>query len=296
MRQVGPADPQMARLDPSASRLKYRMERLMLTPLFRLGLKTLPYAVVIGAGVAWFSAQDNRDSFMLLVEDVRDIVESRPEFQIQVMAIDGAGPQVSQQVRQVLPIDFPISSFDLSLEEMQAKVTALDAVQSAQLRIRQGVLQIDIVERQPSVLWRTEEALTLLDNGGVRVGTAESRSHHADLPVIAGEGAEIVVGEALELYAVAGPLRGRLRGFERMGERRWDVVLDRDQRILLPESGAVRAFERTIAMDQAVDMLSRDLLAVDLRLPHRPTIRMSKLATQEMWRIKAIEAGGVQQQ
>jgi cell division protein FtsQ len=79
-----------------------------------------------------------------------------------------------------------------------------------------------------------------------------------------------------------------------MGARRWDVVLDRGQRILLPETGAVRALERAIAMDQAVDMLSRDLLAVDLRLPQRPTVRISEQAVQEFWRIKEIEAGGVQ--
>jgi cell division protein FtsQ len=70
------------------------------------------------------------------------------------------------------------------------------------------------------------------------------------------------------------------------------VVLDRGQRILLPPTGAVQALERVIAMDQAVDMLARDLVAVDLRLPGRPTVRVTDHAVQEFWRIKAIEAGG----
>jgi cell division protein FtsQ len=76
-----------------------------------------------------------------------------------------------------------------------------------------------------------------------------------------------------------------------MGERRWDVVLDRDQRILLPETEAVQALERVIAMDQAVDMLERDLVAVDLRLANRPTLRMTDGAVRELLRIRAIEAG-----
>ena len=83
-----------------------------------------------------------------------------------------------------------------------------------------------------------------------------------------------------------------MRGFERMGARRWDVVLNRDQRILLPETNAVQALERIVAMDQAVDMLARDIAAVDLRLPARPTIRMNENAVQELLRIRAIEAGG----
>ena len=93
--------------------------------------------------------------------------------------------------------------------------------------------------------------------------------------------------------ALTGPIRDRLRGFERIGARRWDVVLDRGQRIMLPEQGAERMLEQVIAMavTEGVDLLARDLVAVDLRLPRRPTIRMTDAATQEMRRIKAIEAG-----
>ena len=43
-------------------------------------------------------------------------------------------------------------------------------------------------------------------------------------------------------------IRDRLRGFERIGARRWDVVLDRGQRIMLPEQGAERMLEQVIAM------------------------------------------------
>jgi len=117
------------------------------------------------------------------------------------------------------------------------------------------------------------------------------RTDWPELPLIVGDGADLRVTEALDLVAAAEPLSTRLRGLVRMGERRWDVVLDRDQRVLLPETEAVQALERVIAMNQAVDMLERDLVAVDLRLPHRPTLRMTDGAVQELLRIRAIEAG-----
>ncbi|KGB80461.1 hypothetical protein JT55_18935 [Rhodovulum sp. NI22] len=78
-----------------------------------------------------------------------------------------------------------------------------------------------------------------------------------------------------------------------MGERRWDVVLDRDQRILLPERGAVEALERVIALDQAEDMLERDLMAVDMRNADRPTLRMSPEAVEELRRVKTLETGAI---
>lgn len=288
---------QVNRPDYAPSRLKYRMERWMLMPSVRFFLRYgVPVLATVGLGAAWFSSSDNRDAFNLMIADVRAAVESRPEFQVGLMAVDGAGQGVAEAIRAVLSQTFPVSSFDLDLATMQARVAGLDAVKSASLRIEGNILQIDVVERVPAVLWRHEAGLELLDAKGIRVGPAESRLDHASLPVLAGEAAEQAVPEALELFRVAGPLTGRLRGFERMGARRWDVVLDRGQRIMLPETGAVRALERAIAMDQAVEMLSRDLVAVDLRLPRRPTVRVTEHAVQEFWRIKTIEAGGEQKQ
>ena len=281
------------RPDPAPSRLKYRMERLMLTPLFRLLLRFgVPCLLTFGAASWWLSVDDNRMKIIDAYADLRTQVESRPEFMVNMMVVDGATDLVADGIRQMLPLDFPISSFDLDLEAMRETVVSLDPVKSARLYVRQGnVLQVDVVERIPVVLWRNEQGLQLLDNEGVLVGPAFVRADWPELPLVVGDGADQHVNEALDLVAAAEPLAARLRGLVRMGERRWDVVLDRDQRILLPETDAIQALERVIAMDHAVDMLERDLVAVDLRLPHRPTLRMTDGAVQELLRIRAIEAG-----
>jgi cell division protein FtsQ len=281
------------RPDPAPSRLKYRMERLMLTPLFRALLRFgVPVVLIAGLAAWWLSNESNRQIIVDTYADLRSQVESRPEFMVNMMAVDGASDLVAEGVREMLPVDFPISSFDLDLEAMREAVVSLDPVKSARLYVRQGnVLQVDIVERIPVVLWRNDRGLQLLDDEGALVGPAFLRADWPELPLIVGTGADTQVEEALELVRAAQPLASRFRGLVRMGERRWDVVLDRDQRIMLPEEGAVHALERVIAMDQAVDMLERDLLAVDLRLPNRPTLRMTGGAVRELLRIRAIEAG-----
>lgn len=282
-----------ARPDPAPSRLKYRMERLMLTPLFRLLLRFgVPCLLTFGIASWWLSVDENRMKIIDTYSDLRSQVESRPEFMVNMMAVDGASDLVADGIRQMLPLDFPISSFDLDLEAMRASVVSLDPVKAARLYVRQGnVLQVDVVERIPVVLWRNEQGLQLLDDEGFLVGPAFVRADWPELPLIVGDGADAYVTEALDLIAAAEPLSARFRGLVRMGERRWDVVLDREQRILLPETDAVQALERVIAIDQAVDMLERDLMAVDLRLPQRPTLRMTDGAVQELHRIRAIEAG-----
>ena len=73
------------------------------------------------------------------------------------------------------------------------------------------------------------------------------------------------------------------------------MVLDRGQRIMLPETEPVQALERVIALSVAQDMLARDLVAVDMRLKQRPTIRMNADAVQNWWKIREIAVGADQE-
>lgn len=152
-------------------------------------------------------------------------------------------------------------------------------------------MQVTVTERDPVILWRSREGLDLVDAQGFVIARAKTRQLHPDLPLMAGKGAEDHVAEALAIFAAAGPLGNRVRGVVRVGERRWDVVLDRGQKIMLPETGAVQALERVIALSQAQDMLSRDLEVVDMRLSTRPTIRIAQRAVDEWWRIRQIQVG-----
>lgn len=281
---------QPARPDPAPSRWSWRMQRLMLTPTFRFGLRFgLPLGAIV-AGVAVYLSDDaRRDAIWQGVADIRASIEERPEFMVHMMAIDGVDDQLATEIRSVVPLEFPLSSFDLDLGQVRKNVSDLSGVKNAVVRIRPGgVLQVNVTPRLPVALWRGDDGLYLVDVEGVLVAQATARSAHKDLPLFAGRGASRHVIEALQLVKTAMPIKDRMRGIVRMGERRWDVVLDRDQRILLPEYGAVQALERVIALQNAQDMLSRDVARIDMRLAERPTVKMNEDATREWWRIRQI--------
>jgi len=190
-----------------------------------------------------------------------------------------------------VPMAFPISSFDIDLEAMRQKVEELDGVRSARVRVGEaGHLKIDITPRIPVALWRDGDTLHLLDEAGTFAGVVETRTDRIDLPLIAGDGAQDHIEEALSLFRDAKPLQERIRGLVRMGERRWDVVLDRDQRILLPAEGAVAALDRVIVLQQASDLLDRDVAVVDMRNADRPTIRVNREAAGALHRAGQAEA------
>ncbi|MEL6841302.1 MAG: cell division protein FtsQ/DivIB [Pseudomonadota bacterium] len=273
--------------DPAPSKLDYKWQRLMLTPGFRatvrIGVPLILIAAIIGS---WYSKPENRAALAETIAAAKQDFQERPQFMVNGLKITGADAQLAGEVRALLPATYPMSSFDLDLEGMRATIEALDPVKSASVRVGQGgALEVRVNPRMPAALWRDGAVLHLIDGDGVQSGTVATRAERLDLPLIAGDGAEQKIAEALALYAGAGPLRERVRGLVRMGERRWDIVLDRDQRILLPGEGAVAALDRVIALNEAQDMLSRDVAVVDMRNAERPTLRMNEEAALALRRV-----------
>jgi len=131
-------------------------------------------------------------------------------------------------------------------------------------------------------MWRMGENLDILDATGAFIRAAVARNDYPKLPLIAGEGANMQAAKALELFAAADPIADRVRGLVYVGERRWDVVLTQDQRLLLPEQNPVQALERVLVLNQAQELLERDVRVVDLRLPNRPTLRLGPVQGDEI--------------
>ena len=278
------------RRDPAPSRWQYRMQRLWLTPLFRVVCRLgLPLTVValIATGVLYSDAR--RAAIVQGFVDLRTKFEQRPEFRVGLLSVEGASRDLTDAVRAKLALKLPQSSFDLDMTELRARAEALDAVASAELRVRSGgVLQVIVTERVPVVVWRGATGLQLLDATGHRVAGLSSRTDRADLPLVAGEGADAVMPEALAIFDTARPISERVRGLVRVGARRWDLILDRDQRIMLPSVNPVVAVEHLLALNAAEKLLERDILSIDLRNQDRPAIRLAPFAMNEVRRAQGL--------
>ncbi|MBY4892602.1 cell division protein FtsQ/DivIB [Rhodobacteraceae bacterium N5(2021)] len=278
--------------DPAPSKLSYRVTRLWLTPIFRKALRIGIPLFALFAAVAWYLSDETRIAGLFeAAYEIRREVENRPEFRVNVLGIDGASEDVTEEVRAALALDLPISSFDLDLDALRGRLEALPPVRAADLRIQSGgYLAVRIDERVPAALWLTHEGLSIVDEEGHFVAGFGTRELDAPLPLLGGEGANLVVPEALDLIEAAEILGDRVHGLVRMGERRWDVVLTNGTRILLPEAGAPAALDRVLALHDVGEILSRDVTAVDLRNPGRLTVRLTDEAIDELQRMRALAA------
>ena len=272
--------------DPAPSRLSYRMNRLMLTPRFRTFLRFgVPLLAIGFTATIWASDETRRDRVAEKFNDIRRQVEERPEFLVHMMVIEGATPEVEADIRRNVPVDLPVSSFDLDLDVVREVVEGHDPVASATVQIRSGgVLNVTIEERVPVAVFRTLDGLELIDADGHRVIAIAARTDRPDLPLILGEGADARIAEALHILEAAEPVAHRVRGLRRIGTRRWDILLDRDQIVMLPETSPALVAERIMALDRAQDLLARDITVVDFRNPERPVLRLSETAVDALTR------------
>jgi cell division protein FtsQ len=287
-----PASGLSERRDPAPSRWAYRMQRLWLTPLFRVlfrfGLPVLGVALV---AAIYLASADRRGALISAYDEFKTQFQNRPEFIVSLISVEGASADLSDAIRARMALKLPLSSFDIDLNAEREKIEALDAVARAELRVRTGgTLEVAITERQPALIWRLDDqTLQMIDATGHRVAGLAERQDRPDLPLVAGEGADLAAADAMQIIAAAAPIVPRLRGLVRMGDRRWDLVLDRDQRILLPADQPVRAIERLLALDKAENLLARDIQTVDLRNGDHPVIGLGRHAFAEIRRARGIE-------
>lgn len=281
------------RRDPAPSRLRYKLTRLWLRPGFRR-LANFGLPMLAGLLAAWtlMAEYDLRGRVMSAVEEVRASIVTRPQFMITRIETPDVSEDLAEQIRVAAFVSLPASSLEVNVGSVRDRVETLDAVERARVRaLASGVLEIRAIERVPVAVWRGADRIELLDQRGVRVAEVDSRLRRPDLPLIVGPGAEAHVPEALALFEAAGPVRNRVRGLVRMGERRWDLVLDRDQVIRLPEAEPLAALARVMAMQASEGLLERDLTVVDMRDPRRPMLRLSTHAMAELARLRAMVTG-----
>lgn len=268
--------------DPAPSKRNYRFQRIWLSPVYRAMLRTGVPLLLLGAGLLYaITDTDIRAGFQSALNNANDSLHARPEFQIHLMKISGADDALGNHVRNELNLQMPLSSFEIDLNDLKERVELMDEIETANLYMRQdNVLEIELTPRVPVVLWRKADELELLDANGNPAGTIASRDERADLPLIAGAASEDYIAEAVTIFGILKPIGERVRGLRRIGERRWDVILDRYQTIQLPEEKPTLALRRVMALHSAQNLLDHDILRVDLRDPERLFVQMSPYATQ----------------
>lgn len=271
-------------IDPAPSRIAYRIMRLMLIPRLRL-IFTLgfPSLLIFCATLGLFININVWENISAIKQDLKLAFVERPEFLIKVASIDGSSDELANEIREILPLDFPVSYFDLDIKYLHKVVSEIPAVASAAIKISVGgVLQINVTEKSPAFIWRKDNVMSVIDETGSFIRIANSRVDYPKLPLVVGEAADLAVSEISSLMQANEYFKDHVRAFIRVGERRWDLILENNVRIMLPQREFLAAFDRLMLMNEAGSLLSGRLSNIDMRLVVRPTVRMDTVSVDPL--------------
>lgn len=271
-------------IDPAPSRVAYRIMRLLLIPRLRL-IFTLgfPSLLIFCATLGLFININVWENISTIKKDLKLAFVERPEFMIKVASIDGSSDELANEIREILPLDFPVSYFDLDIKYLHKVVNEIPAVASAAIKISAGgVLQINVAEKSPSFIWRKDNIMSVIDETGSFIRIANSRVDYPKLPLVVGEAADLAVSEISSLMQANEYFKDHVRAFIRVGERRWDLILENNVRIMLPQREFLAAFDRLMLMNEAGQLLSGRLSNIDMRLVVRPTVRVDTVSVDPL--------------
>ena len=145
------------------------------------------------------------------------------------------------------------------------------------LKLYPGRLRIEIKERQAFALWQKDGRVALIAADGTVLETYVPQ-RFAALPRVVGNGAEHAAPALLALLARHPELSRSVEASVLVAERRWNLHLKGGVEVLLPEREPAQALTTLVDLALTKKLLSRDIVAVDLRLADRVTVRQSDAA------------------
>jgi cell division protein FtsQ len=209
------------------------------------------------------------------LSDTRNALANSAGFRITSVAINGRKQLTQDEVLAIGGVNGRSSLLFLDAEAVRDRLKANPWIaDAAVLKLYPGQLQIDIVERSAFALWQQDGRLSVIADDGAVLQPYLSR-RFIKLPLVVGKGAATRARDFLALLNRYPQVRAATKAVIFVGERRWNLRLKDGLDIRLPENDVGNALATLSTLDKEDRLFSRDIVAVDLRLPDRLTVQLS---------------------
>jgi len=198
-------------------------------------------------------------------------------FAVEHISINGVRRLSEIDVLAALSLDEDSSLLDFDVLAAREALMQMPWVETAHVRkIYPDQLQINLVEYEPVALWQHQGELSIIDRQGRIIAPHDARA--PSLPLVVGRGGEREAAHLLQVMEQFPQLKERIRAYIRVADRRWDLLLDNGLDIKLPEHDFAARLTSLLDDPEYADLLSRDILGVDLRFEDRIVLALSDAA------------------
>ncbi len=240
----------------------------------RVGL-VATLAILFGSAGFGIVKGGHVDEFVAIMDDTRNALANAAGFRITTVGINGRKQLTQDEVLAIGGINGHSSLLFLDAETVRDRLKANPWIADATiLKLYPGRLQIDIVERSAFALWQENGRLAVIASDGAVLEPYVTR-RFLKLPLVVGKGADSHAHDFLALLDRYPQVRSVTKAAIYVGERRWNLRLKDGLDIRLPENDVGNALAALSKLDKDEKLFSRDIVAVDMRLPDRLVVQLS---------------------
>jgi len=223
---------------------------------------------------------DHLEEVTDFLSDTRNAAANAAGFRIASVTLNGRKQLTQDEILAIGGVNGRSSLLFLDAATVRDRLKANPWIADANvLKLYPDRLQIDVTERTAFALWQQDGRLSVVaDDGAVLESYVSKR--FTSLPLVVGKGADTRAKDFLALLDRYPQIRAVTRAAILVGERRWNLRLKDGLDIRLPENDVGNALAMLSKLDKEDHLFSRDIVAIDLRLSDRLTVRLSEDAAK----------------
>ena len=215
------------------------------------------------------------DELTTAFSDTRNAIANAAGFRITTVSINGRKQLSQDEVLAIGGVTGRSSLLFLDATAVRDRLKANPWIADATvLKLYPGHLEIDIVERTAFALWQKDGKLAVIADDGAVLEPYLSR-RFLTLPLVVGKGADTHARDFLALLARYPQVHSVTKAAVFVGQRRWNLRLKDGLDLRLPEHDVGNALAELSNLDKEDQLFSRDIVAIDMRLPDRFVVQLS---------------------
>ena len=199
--------------------------------------------------------------------------------------VEGRRRTPQEVLRSQLDIEIGMPILALDPAATRQRLESLGWIEQASVvRMLPDAVQIRLLERRPLALWQQGGRFEVIDRRGVVIEDAlqYDPEQYAHLRVVVGGDAPESAAGLFALLSTQPGLSNRVVAATRIGERRWNLHLDNQIEVWLPEHDVIGAWRLLAQKARDEALLERAVTLIDLRfLPQRLRLRLDPAALED---------------
>jgi cell division protein FtsQ len=194
-------------------------------------------------------------------------------FALREVRVEGRGETVVADILRAVQANRGDPILAIDIDGVRQRLEYLPWIETASVERRfPDQLIVSVTEAEPMALWQRSQKLYLVSREGAVIEAA-NLGKYAKLLIIVGDDAPKKAPDLFDILAQEPDLRSHVTAAVLVGKRRWNIRMDNDVDVKLPEDGALEAWRHFADLNRQNKLLDKDVTIVDLRQPDRVVLK-----------------------